>query len=100
MSGNLWRLPERFDFNGRRIAWGFTGDGPPAIVLHGAPFSSVEWRRIAPWLARERRIYYFDMLGYGRSEMPNADVSRGVSKRDFRGPFSTLGLGPTQRCRA
>ncbi|MET3443981.1 pimeloyl-ACP methyl ester carboxylesterase [Variovorax paradoxus] len=65
MPGNEWNLPERFDFQGHAIAWGSIGNGPPAVVLHGTPFSSGEWRRIAPFLARERRVFYFDMLGYG-----------------------------------
>lgn len=76
-------LPERFDFRGHGIAWGAIGEGPPAVLLHGTPFSSVEWRRVAPWLARERRIFYFDMLGYGRSDKPAADVSRGIQNELF-----------------
>ncbi|MEI4482883.1 MULTISPECIES: alpha/beta fold hydrolase [unclassified Phyllobacterium] len=77
MSVSDWRLPERFNFYGHSIAWGVLGNGPPAVVLHGTPFSSVVWRRIVPWLANERRIFYFDMLGYGHSDKPDADVSRG-----------------------
>ena len=78
-----FELPERFDFHGHAIAWGSIGSGPPAILLHGTPFSSLEWRRIAPWLARERQIFFFDMLGYGQSHKPDADVSRGVQNEVF-----------------
>jgi len=78
-----WHLPERFAWNGHEIAWGAMGDGPPAVVMHGTPFSSLEWRRIAPWLAWHRRVLYYDMLGYGRSDQPNADVSRGVQNPLF-----------------
>lgn len=83
MSNNEWRLPERFDFQGHAIAWGTSGDGPPAVLLHGTPFSSAEWRRVAPCLARERRVFYFDMLGYGLSDKPDADVSRGMQSEIF-----------------
>lgn len=83
MLKNEWQLPELFIFNGHRIAWGSTGDGAPAVLLHGTPFSSVEWRRVAPWLARNRRIFYFDMLGYGQSDKPNADVSLGIQNELF-----------------
>lgn len=50
--------------------------------MHGTPFSSVVWRRIAPHLARHRRVYWFDLLGYGRSEKRSGqDVSLGVQHR-------------------
>lgn len=83
MSINELLLSERFDFNGHAIAWGSIGEGSPLVLLHGTPFSSVAWRRIAPWFARERRVFYFDMLGYGRSDMPDADVSRAVQNELF-----------------
>jgi pimeloyl-ACP methyl ester carboxylesterase len=78
-----WALPERFSFEGQAIAWGVIGEGPPAVVMHGSPFSSREWRRIAPWLARHRRIFYYDLLGYGQSAKPNADVLHGAQNRLF-----------------
>ncbi|TPI77680.1 alpha/beta hydrolase [Mesorhizobium sp. B2-8-9] len=78
-----WQLPERFDFNGDEIAWGVIGEGPPAVVMHGSPFSSLEWRRIVPWLARHRRVFYYDMLGYGRSTKPEGDVLHGTQNSLF-----------------
>ena len=45
----------------------------------GTPFSSQVWRRIAPLLAARWRVYFFDLLGYGQSEMRDRqDVSLGV----------------------
>jgi pimeloyl-ACP methyl ester carboxylesterase len=76
-----WVLPERFSFEGQAIAWGVIGEGPSAVVLHGSPFSSREWRRIAPWLARHRRVFYYDLLGYGQSAKPDADVLHAVQNR-------------------
>src|SRR5919197_357326 len=78
-----WALPERFSFEGKAIAWGVIGDGPPAVVVHGSPFSSREWRRIAPWLARHRRVFYYDLLGYGQSAKPDADVLHDAQNRLF-----------------
>ncbi|RWC40440.1 MAG: alpha/beta hydrolase [Mesorhizobium sp.] len=78
-----WQLPERFQFGEHNIAWGVIGDGPPAVVMHGTPFSSLAWRRIAPWLARHRRVFYYDMLGYGQSAKPDTDVSRGMQNGLF-----------------
>ncbi len=76
-------LTHRFQFEGHSIAWGSLGEGEPLVLLHGTPFSSQVWRRIAPWLARHRRVYVFDLLGYGQSDMPDADVSLGVQNRLF-----------------
>lgn len=78
-----WTLPERFSFEGQAIAWGVIGEGPPAVVVHGSPFSSREWRRIAPWLARHRRVFYYDLLGYGQSAKPDADVLHDAQNRLF-----------------
>jgi pimeloyl-ACP methyl ester carboxylesterase len=77
-----WQLPETFDFDGQQVRHGTLGDGPPLVLVHGTPFSSVVWRRIAPHLARHRRVHYFDLLGYGRSEMrAGQDVSLGIQNR-------------------
>ncbi|MFZ5675381.1 MAG: alpha/beta fold hydrolase [Pseudomonadota bacterium] len=67
------------DFRGQRIAWGRLGEGEPIVLVHGTPFSSQVWRRIAPWLARRRQVYFFDLLGYGASEKAaGRDVSLGI----------------------
>src|SRR5947208_16496055 len=76
-----WALPERFSFDGQAIAWGVIGAGPPAVVMHGSPFSSHDWRRIAPWLATRRRVFYYDLLGYGQSAKPDVDVLHGAQNR-------------------
>ncbi|MCW4116582.1 alpha/beta hydrolase [Aurantimonas sp. MSK8Z-1] len=69
-------------FDGQRIAWGTIGEGPPLVLIHGTPFSSQVWRRIAPLLAPHWTVYYFDLLGYGQSEMRGGqDVSLGVQNR-------------------
>jgi pimeloyl-ACP methyl ester carboxylesterase len=77
-------LTETFSFRGDRVRWGAVGDGDPLVLLHGTPFSSAVWRRIAPHLARRRRVYAFDLLGYGRSEQREGqDVSLGVQNELF-----------------
>lgn len=84
MSGTSDRLdlPNWHDFGGQAVAWGAIGDGDPLVLIHGTPFSSQVWRRIAPLLARRWRVYYFDLLGYGLSEKrDHQDVSLGVQNR-------------------
>jgi pimeloyl-ACP methyl ester carboxylesterase len=76
-----WDLSQRFDFNGHQIRYGILGEGAPLVLIHGTPFSSIVWRRIAPWLARHRRVYYYDLLGYGHSAKPDGDVSLGIQNQ-------------------
>ncbi len=73
-----WTLSRQFDHAGHAVAWDVIGDGSPVVLVHGTPFSSYVWRRIARELARDRRVYLFDLLGYGQSDKPDADVSLGV----------------------
>ena len=81
-----WSLPETFRFEGQAVRYGSIGNAhsPPLVLLHGTPFSSIVWRRIAPCLIEHRCVFYFDLLGYGRSEMrSNQDVSLAVQGRLF-----------------
>lgn len=61
-------LPNRYSYDGNEVAWGRMGNGPPLVLIHGTPFSSQVWRRIAPVLAERFTIYFFDLIGYGQSE--------------------------------
>src|SRR5437870_506872 len=71
-----WNLPETFMFEGRAVRFGTQGTGRPLVLVHGTPFSSIVWRNIAPRLSGKRQVFYFDLLGYGRSEMrAGQDVS-------------------------
>jgi pimeloyl-ACP methyl ester carboxylesterase len=63
-----WTLGEFFEYRGDRVAYDAVGEGPPIVLVHGTPFSSYVWRRIAPALAENYRVYVFDLLGYGASD--------------------------------
>ena len=83
-AASSWVLPETFVFEGQAVRYGVLGAGKPLVMIHGTPFSSVVWRRIAPHLAIHRQVFYFDLLGYGRSEMrAGQDVSLGAQNRVF-----------------
>lgn len=57
--------------DGNRIAYGIFGSGPPIVLLHGTPSSSLIWRNIVPHLVETgRQVHVFDLLGYGLSERP------------------------------
>jgi pimeloyl-ACP methyl ester carboxylesterase len=80
----VWDLPHTFLFKDQSVRFGVIGSGRPLVFVHGTPFSSVVWRKIAPHFARNRRVYFFDLLGYGHSEMRDGqDVSLGVQNDLF-----------------
>jgi pimeloyl-ACP methyl ester carboxylesterase len=75
-------LTHSFDFEDQSVSYGVMGAGKPMVLVHGTPFSSQVWRRIAPILARFRQVFYFDLVGYGMSEQrAGQDVSLGVQNR-------------------
>ena len=78
---------------GHRIAYLDEGEGPPLILLHGIPTSSLLWRGVIPVLAQSRRVIAPDMLNYGRSDKPaRADVSIAAQARILVGLMDALGL--------
>jgi len=89
----MWKLPGIFSFEGQYVRYGVRGEGMPIVLVHGTPFSSLVWRRIAPYLAEHRQVFMFDLLGYGQSEMrPAQDVSLGVQNRMFAALLEHWGL--------
>lgn len=87
-------LPETFDFQGQTIRWGQIGTtGPSLVMVHGTPFSSHVWRRIAPLFAQHYRVFYYDLLGYGQSaKNPGQDVSLGVQNTLLAALLKHVGL--------
>lgn len=74
-----WVLGESYSFHGQAVRYGVIGEGPPVVLVHGTPFSSYVWHRVAPYLAESREVYLFNLLGYGQSEKRDGqDVSLGV----------------------
>jgi len=67
---------------GHRLAYLDEGNGPPVLLIHGIPTSSLLWRDIVPVLAETHRVIAPDMLNYGKSEKPlDADVSIAAQSR-------------------
>jgi pimeloyl-ACP methyl ester carboxylesterase len=77
-----WHLEHTLDFQGQEVRYAILGQGPPIVLIHGTPFSSYVWRRIARLLAQDRRVYVYDLLGYGQSaKLGGQDVSLGIQNR-------------------
>jgi pimeloyl-ACP methyl ester carboxylesterase len=82
-------LPNTTIIEGNALRWGRIGDGPPLVAIHGTPFSSQVWRRIIPHFADRRTVYYFDLVGYGLSEMREGqDVSLAVQNKVLAALFA------------
>ncbi len=47
------------------VACGAIGEGPPVVFVHGTPWSSFCWRRVAPSLMGRHSVYAYDLLGHG-----------------------------------
>ena len=62
------------------------GNGPPLLLLHGAPQSHIMWREIAPALAEQFTVVASDLRGYGLSAKPPGGIDHsGYSKRAMAG---------------
>jgi pimeloyl-ACP methyl ester carboxylesterase len=86
-------LPFATAILGNAIRWGKAGSGPPLVAIHGTPFSSQVWRRIIPELTDRWTIHYFDLAGYGQSEMREGqDVSLGVQNKILAALVAEWGL--------
>jgi haloacetate dehalogenase len=58
------------------------GQGPPILLLHGAPQSHISWRLVAPKLAATHTVVVPDLRGYGdSSKPPDGENHANYSKR-------------------
>src|SRR5262249_51746460 len=60
------------------------GHGPPVLLLHGYPQTHIEWRKVAPDLAKSYTLVIPDLRGYGDSGKPPAGENHiNYSKRSM-----------------
>src|ERR1051325_8393330 len=88
-----WTLDREYRFRGQSVRYSVTGRGPPLVFVHGTPFSSYVWHRVASYFADAFTVYCFDLLGYGRSEQREGqDVSLGIQNTLFAELLDHWGL--------
>jgi pimeloyl-ACP methyl ester carboxylesterase len=56
--------------DGLNLAYRELGAGPPVLLLHGWPTSSLLWRRVMPTIAHANRVVAIDLPGFGGSDKP------------------------------
>ena len=72
------------------------GQGPPLLLLHGAPQTHVTWHLVAPGLARDFTVVCADLRGYGESSKPETapdhePYSKRAMARDMVSLMQSLG---------
>ena len=74
--------PFKVQTSGASINGVIGGQGPPILLLHGAPQTHISWRMVAPKLAASRTVVVSDLRGYGdSSKPPDGDNHINYSKR-------------------
>src|SRR5262245_6161324 len=61
---------ERVKTTGAEINVVTGGEGPPLLLMHGAPQSLCTWHLVAPEIAKHYRMIMIDLRGYGDSSKP------------------------------
>src|SRR5215207_8427029 len=75
-------------WRGWRVRYTTLGQGPPLVLVHSvhAAASSYEMRGIFEPLSQRHTVYAIDLLGFGKSERPDASYT-GELYRDLLGAF-------------
>jgi pimeloyl-ACP methyl ester carboxylesterase len=61
--------------DGGRVSYADFGSGPAIVWVHGLGASWQCWLENLPEFARDHRVIAMDLPGFGRSEMPQEDIS-------------------------
>ena len=65
----MWTLDQTCETSAGRVAAGCAGSGPELVLAHGWPWSSWAWHRVIPMLTGAFRVHWYDMPGFGRSDL-------------------------------
>ena len=73
----LWRWHRPNETN-LEVSWchqGHTcGDAPAVVLIHGFGANTAHWRHTIPALSRHRATYALDLIGFGGSSQPKAQL--------------------------
>ena len=72
------------------------GTGDPIVLIHGMGSSSATWNDCAPLLAADHHVVVVDLLGHGRSPVPDdpAEYTRDAALADLDDVLAMLAPAP------
>ncbi|MGH7439854.1 MAG: alpha/beta fold hydrolase [Polyangiaceae bacterium] len=74
------------------LEYGPSTGRPPVLLLHGLSDSHLTWSRVAPELARDRRVLVLDLPGHGFSARPDASYELRWYARVVAAWIESLGI--------
>jgi 3-oxoadipate enol-lactonase len=80
------------DVNGVAIRYRLEGEGPTIVLVHEMGGTLESWDRVAPHLARSRRVLRFDCRGAGLSEKITGEVELADFAADLLALLDALGI--------
>ena len=88
-----WTLGREYGSSQGAVRYEIFGEGPPLVLVHGTPFSSLVWRKVVPALVEAMSVYVYDLPGFGSSEKREGqDVSLAAQGRVLSELLSHWGL--------
>src|SRR5580700_623595 len=83
--------------SGATINFVTAGSGPPLLLMHGYPQTHIEWRGVAPQLAKKFTVVAADLRGYGDSSKPadgenHLNYSKRAMAQDHVEVMASVGL--------
>ncbi|MFC4943974.1 alpha/beta fold hydrolase [Pseudonocardia sp. GCM10023141] len=79
--------------DGIEIGYRELGSGPPVLLLHGWPTSSLLWREVMPPIAADHHVIAMDLPGFGASGKPiDARYDFAYFERAVDGLLGVLGI--------
>lgn len=81
------------DLDGPVHAMDHGGDGPPMLLVHGLGGSLLDWRDVAPSLARHHRVWSIDLVGFGRTPIENRHATIAANQRVVDAAVRHIGHG-------
>ena len=81
------------EIDGMPIRYLAAGEGPPAVLLHGAGDNALDWRWVMPTLAAGHRVYAPDLPGSPDSARPAVDYSPVFFERFVSAFLDALAIG-------
>lgn len=82
------------DTAGGQMHYREAGTGPPLVLIHQALRSSLEFRRVMPYLSDTWRVIAVDLMGYGDSDHPPSAYLVGTHADRVAELVDRLALGP------